>query len=130
MFTCQIRDFPDEIFQVTEFDLQEGLSELFSLSIVAVSALPDIDFQTILGHMSSLTVKRDGKKIREVQGLLASIENLNTDGGNAASPSDRPQNVGDYTQTRQSHLSTDSTINISMRRKMSHGYVKVINNKF
>ncbi|WP_439653085.1 type VI secretion system Vgr family protein [Providencia manganoxydans] len=80
VFTCQIRDFPDEMFQVTEFDLQEGLSELFSLSIVAVSALPDIDFQTILGRMSSLTVKRDGKKIREVQGLLASIENLNTDG--------------------------------------------------
>ncbi|MFY3770837.1 MAG: type VI secretion system Vgr family protein [Pseudomonadota bacterium] len=80
VFTCQIRDFPEEMFQVTEFDLQEGLSELFSLSIVAVSALPDIDFQTILGRMSSLTVKRDGKKIREVQGLLASIENLNTDG--------------------------------------------------
>nr|ELR5041854.1 type VI secretion system tip protein VgrG [Providencia stuartii]ELR5082308.1 type VI secretion system tip protein VgrG [Providencia stuartii] len=80
VFTCQIRDFPDEMFQVTEFDLQEGLSELFSLSIVAVSALPDIDFQTILGRMSSLTVKRDGKNIREVQGVLASIENLNTDG--------------------------------------------------
>ncbi|WP_204266655.1 contractile injection system protein, VgrG/Pvc8 family, partial [Escherichia coli] len=40
----------------------------------------DVDFHDILGGASSLTVKRDGIKIREVQGLLASAENLNTDG--------------------------------------------------
>lgn len=80
VFSCCIGGLPDETFQVTEFDLQEGLSELFTLSIMAVSSQPDVNFQSILGSASSLTVKRDGRKIREVQGLLAGAENVNTDG--------------------------------------------------
>ncbi|EDU57587.1 type VI secretion system tip protein VgrG [Providencia stuartii] len=80
VFNCRIDGLPDDTFQVTEFDLQEGLSELFTLTLHAVSSLLDVDFHDILGGASSLTVKRDGIKIREVQGLLASAENLNTDG--------------------------------------------------
>ncbi|WOB92453.1 type VI secretion system tip protein TssI/VgrG [Providencia sp. PROV175] len=80
VFSCTIGGLPENTFQVTQFDLQEGLSQLFSLSIQAVSPLPEIDFQTVLGAASSLTVKRDGKILRTVQGILAGAEQGNTDG--------------------------------------------------
>ncbi|WP_272661053.1 type VI secretion system Vgr family protein [Providencia sp. PROV150] len=80
VFTCTIGGLPENTFQVTQFDLQEGLSQLFSLSIQAVSPLPEIDFQKVLGVASSLTVKRDGKILRTVQGILAGAEQGNTDG--------------------------------------------------
>ncbi|MEQ5206844.1 contractile injection system protein, VgrG/Pvc8 family, partial [Proteus sp. fly-1067] len=80
VFTCQIGGLPASTFQVTQFDLNEGLSELFTLSIHAVSEQNDIDFSNQLGVASSLTVSRDGKTIRTVQGLLASAEQGNTDG--------------------------------------------------
>ncbi|WP_193017586.1 type VI secretion system Vgr family protein [Pseudomonas sp. FME51] len=80
VFTCQIGDLPESTFQVTQFDLNEELSALFTLSIQAVSEQSDIDFANQLGVASSLTVSRDGKTIRTVQGLLASAEQGNTDG--------------------------------------------------
>lgn len=80
VFTCTIGGLPDDTFQVTEFNLTEGLSSLFSLSISAVSALPFIDFQHHLGLASSLTVKRDGVLIRKVNGILAGAVQGNTDG--------------------------------------------------
>ena len=80
VFTCKIGGLPEQTFQVTEFSLSEGLSSLFSLSISAVSALPSITFDEHLGKASSLTVTRDGVKVRTVQGLLASAEQGNTDG--------------------------------------------------
>lgn len=80
VFTCQIGGLPASTFQVTQFDLNEGLSELFTLSIHAVSEQNDIDFSNQLGVASSLTVSRDGKTLRTVQGLLASAEQGNTDG--------------------------------------------------
>ncbi|MGK9025730.1 type VI secretion system Vgr family protein [Proteus mirabilis] len=80
VFTCTIGGLPDDTFQITEFNLTEGLSSLFSLSISAVSALPFIDFQRHLGLASSLTVKRDGGLIRKVNGILAGAVQGNTDG--------------------------------------------------
>ncbi|HEK2142258.1 TPA: type VI secretion system tip protein VgrG [Proteus mirabilis] len=80
VFTCTIGGLPDDTFQVTEFNLTEGLSSLFSLSISAVSALPFIDFQRHLGLASSLTVKRDEVLIRKVNGILAGAVQGNTDG--------------------------------------------------
>ncbi|HHZ7384336.1 type VI secretion system Vgr family protein [Proteus sp. G4390] len=80
VFTCTIGGLPDDTFQITEFNLTEGLSSLFSLSISAVSALPFIDFQRHLGLASSLMVKRDGVLIRKVNGILAGAVQGNTDG--------------------------------------------------
>ncbi|MRE60662.1 type VI secretion system Vgr family protein, partial [Morganella morganii] len=80
VFTCKIGGLPEQTFQVTEFSLSEGLSSLFSLSISAVSALPSITFDEHLGKASSLTVTRDGTKVRTVQGVLATAEQGNTDG--------------------------------------------------
>lgn len=80
VFTCQIGGLSEETFQVTQFDLQEGISQLFTLSIQAVSPLSEIDFNDVLGMASSLTVKRDGHILRTVQGILAAAEQGNTDG--------------------------------------------------
>lgn len=80
VFTCKIGRLPEQIFQVTEFSLSESLSSLFSLTISAVSQLPSITFEEHLGSAASLTVTRDGVKVRTVQGLLASAEQGNTDG--------------------------------------------------
>ncbi len=59
---ARLKGFLRAHFQVTPFDLQEESTELFTFPIVAVSSLPNVDFQTRLGCMSFLTVKRDGKK--------------------------------------------------------------------
>ncbi|MGM0939329.1 MAG: contractile injection system protein, VgrG/Pvc8 family, partial [Pseudomonadota bacterium] len=64
----------------TQFDLHEGLSELFTLTIQAVSPLPNIDFKRVLGDKCSLTVMREGIVTRKIEGLLASVEQGNTDG--------------------------------------------------
>lgn len=80
VFTCQIAGLPESTFQVTEFNLNEGLSRLFSLSISAVTTLPFIDFQSLLGVASSLTVKRNGKEVRTVRGILVGAVQGNTDG--------------------------------------------------
>ncbi len=80
VFTCKIGRLPEQTFQVTEFSLSESLSSLFSLTISAVSLLPSITFEDHLGFAASLTVTRDGVKVRTVQGLLVSAEQGNTDG--------------------------------------------------
>ncbi|MEY0875017.1 type VI secretion system Vgr family protein [Providencia manganoxydans] len=80
VFTCQIANLPEGTFQVTQFDLHEGLSELFTLTIQAVSPLPDIDFKDVLGDKCSLTVMREGVVTRRIEGLLSSVEQGNTDG--------------------------------------------------
>ena len=80
VFTCKIGQLPEQTFQVTEFTLSEALSSLFTLSVSAVSLLPSIAFDDHLGSAASLTVTRDGVKVRTVQGLLASAEQGNTDG--------------------------------------------------
>ncbi len=80
VFTCKIGRLPENTFRVTAFTLDETLSALFSLSVSAVSLLPSVDFQACLGSAASLTVTRNGVKVRTVQGLLASAEQGNTDG--------------------------------------------------
>ncbi|MEG0432912.1 MAG: type VI secretion system tip protein TssI/VgrG [Morganella sp. (in: enterobacteria)] len=80
VFTCRLRNLPEETFQVTEFTLNEALSSLFTLSVSVVSPLPALSFTDHLGLAASLTVERDGTKIRTIEGLLASAEQGNTDG--------------------------------------------------
>lgn len=74
VFTCHIHRLPENTFRVTEFTLNEALSSLFTLSVSVVSPLSSINFENHLGFAASLTVTRDGTKIRTVQGLLASAE--------------------------------------------------------
>lgn len=80
VFTCQFMGVPEGTFAVTEFHLTEHLSDMFTLSLSAVSALPSINFEDMLGFACSLTVMRDEQLVRRVRGLLASAEQQNTDG--------------------------------------------------
>ncbi|ENZ0348539.1 type VI secretion system Vgr family protein [Morganella morganii] len=80
VFTCKIGRLPENTFQVTEFTLNEEISSLFTLSVSVVSLLPAVRFKECLGMAASLTVTRNGTRIRTVQGLLASAEQGNTDG--------------------------------------------------
>ena len=80
VFTCKIGRLPENTFQVTEFTLNEEISSLFTLSVSVVSLLPSVRFKECLGMAASLTVTRNGTRIRTVQGLLASAEQGNTDG--------------------------------------------------
>ncbi|HEI9873536.1 TPA: type VI secretion system tip protein VgrG, partial [Morganella morganii] len=80
VFTCKIGRLPENTFQVTEFTLNEEISSLFTLSVSVVSLLPSVRFKEYLGMAASLTVTRNGTRIRIVQGLLASAEQGNTDG--------------------------------------------------
>ncbi|HEI8951367.1 TPA: type VI secretion system tip protein VgrG [Morganella morganii] len=80
VFTCKIGRLPENTFQVTEFTLNEEISSLFTLSVSVVSLLPSVRFKEYLGMAASLTVTRNGTRIRTVQGLLVSAEQGNTDG--------------------------------------------------
>ncbi|PHM66379.1 Rhs element Vgr family protein [Xenorhabdus stockiae] len=42
VFTCQIGSLPLTTFQVVDFSLQEGLSQLFHLSMTVVSSFDNV----------------------------------------------------------------------------------------
>lgn len=72
-FTARIGELPAETFDVVEFHLHEGLSELFELSITLVSSEADIDVQSQLLKRASLTVFSYGTEQRTVNGVVASL---------------------------------------------------------
>lgn len=80
VFTCQFQYLPEGNFSVTEFQLTEHLSDLFTLSLSVVSELPTLNFDDMLGFFCTLTVTRNGDVVRTVRGLVASAEQQNTDG--------------------------------------------------
>ncbi|WP_426577413.1 type VI secretion system tip protein TssI/VgrG [Xenorhabdus stockiae] len=80
VFTCQIGALSGTTFQVVNFSLQEGLSQLYHLSLTVVSSLNNIVLNDQLGTYASLTVTRDGKAERKVNGIVAGAIQGNTDG--------------------------------------------------
>src|SRR5262245_40345932 len=45
---------------VRHFSVSEALSTLFEVSVVAVSPLDDLDFETIVGHGASFAIRHPG----------------------------------------------------------------------
>ncbi|MBD2812435.1 type VI secretion system tip protein VgrG [Xenorhabdus sp. Vera] len=80
VFTCQIGALPGTTFQVVTFNLQEGLSQLYHLSLTVVSQLDNVVLNNQLGTYASLTVTRNGKAERTVKGIVAGASQGNTDG--------------------------------------------------
>ncbi|MGJ0625070.1 type VI secretion system tip protein TssI/VgrG [Xenorhabdus bovienii] len=80
VFTCQIGALPATTFQVVSFSLQEGLSQLYHLSLTVVSPLNSVVLNDQLGTYASLTVTRNGKVDRTVKGIVAGAAQGNTDG--------------------------------------------------
>ncbi|MDC9590970.1 type VI secretion system tip protein TssI/VgrG [Xenorhabdus sp. XENO-10] len=80
VFTCQIGSLPATTFQVVDFSLQEGLSRLYHLSLNVVCALDNVVLNDQLGAYASLTILRNGKVERTVNGIVAGASQGNTDG--------------------------------------------------
>lgn len=73
-FSCQIGALPIETFDVAEFNLSEGLSELFTLTLTLVSTSDSIDMQSQLLQSAVLTITVDGDVKRIVTGVVTSAE--------------------------------------------------------
>ncbi|PHM38805.1 type VI secretion system tip protein TssI/VgrG [Xenorhabdus innexi] len=80
VFTCQIGALSVTTFQVVNFNLQEGLSQLYHLSLTVVSSLDSVVLNDQLGTYASLTVTRNGKMERKVNGIVAGAAQGNTNG--------------------------------------------------
>ncbi|RQP29262.1 type VI secretion system tip protein TssI/VgrG, partial [Burkholderia ubonensis] len=63
----------DESFEVVEFTLHEGLSEMFLLQVELASTNPAIDFGQVLDHSGLLTIWQGGQPVRYVHGAISSL---------------------------------------------------------
>lgn len=77
-FSCKIGGLPDDTFDVLEFTLNEGLSELFTLTLTLVSKNANINLNHQLLRKASLTVSSKGIEQRTINGLVASVEQGDT----------------------------------------------------
>ncbi|WP_233634313.1 type VI secretion system Vgr family protein [Burkholderia cepacia] len=68
----------DELFEVVEFTLHEGLSETFLLQVELASANPAIDFGEVLDRNGLLTIGQGGQPVRYVHGAISSFVQRDT----------------------------------------------------
>uniref|UniRef100_UPI002AB6493A contractile injection system protein, VgrG/Pvc8 family n=5 Tax=Burkholderia cepacia TaxID=292 RepID=UPI002AB6493A len=61
-------------FDVVSFELEEGLSQPFTLSVDLASTDPSIDFAAVLDQPAQLTIWRAGQPVRYVHGLVSDFE--------------------------------------------------------
>src|SRR5699024_824878 len=73
-FDCQIGKLGDEVFSVTDFKLEEGLSSLFVLTLTVVSERADINLNDLLLRSAVLTVYSYGHKQRTVEGIVEEVK--------------------------------------------------------
>lgn len=78
VFTCKIGSLDAAVFAVAEFELQEHLSELFTLTLLVTSGDANIDYRAQLDLPASLTVKLYGVEQRTVRGIVSHISRGNT----------------------------------------------------
>lgn len=69
-FDCQVDGCAAGTFSAVEFTLEEGLSQLFTLTLTLTSSNPDIDVKTLILHNMNLTVFTDGIPQRQVIGII------------------------------------------------------------
>jgi type VI secretion system secreted protein VgrG len=69
-FDCQVDGCAPDTFAVTEFTLDEHLSELFTLTLTVISADADIDIKSLILCNAHLTVSQNGVFQREVIGII------------------------------------------------------------
>jgi len=65
---------------LARFNATEGLSELFEVSIDAVSTKPDIDFDKAIGQNCSLTIQSHTKPDRFFNGVLVAAQGIGGEG--------------------------------------------------
>ncbi|WP_392565271.1 type VI secretion system tip protein TssI/VgrG [Utexia brackfieldae] len=73
-FSIQIGELPLDTFDVVEFTLSEGLSDLFTLTATLSSKNANVDLQPQLLQKAQLTVYVAGQKQRTVNGIVETAE--------------------------------------------------------
>ncbi|MGF6594775.1 type VI secretion system Vgr family protein [Pseudomonas sp. 2835] len=61
-------------FDVVSFELNEGISQLYRLTIELVSTAADADFATLLDQPAALTIWQGNQAVRHVQGLISRFD--------------------------------------------------------
>ncbi|WP_426575254.1 type VI secretion system tip protein TssI/VgrG (plasmid) [Xenorhabdus stockiae] len=87
-FVCHIADLPADTFAVGEFSLQEGLSELFTLSMTLVRAgnanpfkpQTEIDLAALLMQDAVLQIFHGETEQRKITGIISHADWVGTDG--------------------------------------------------
>nr|WP_240350750.1 type VI secretion system tip protein VgrG [Pectobacterium brasiliense] len=72
-FTVKVGALPASTFSVVDFQLNEALNQPFSLSLNLASALPDVDFGTVLDQPCELLVWYEGELKRRVSGIISAF---------------------------------------------------------
>lgn len=75
-FRLQLPDGPP--FDVVRFELTEGLSQPFRLSLALSCFQHDIDLDALLDGPATFTIARDGQPVREVHGIVTAFEQGDT----------------------------------------------------
>lgn len=73
-FSVKVGDLSECTFDVVEFNLEEALSELYSLTLTLSSTNAEIDLSDQLLKKVSFTVFSDGQKQRTINGIVASLK--------------------------------------------------------
>ncbi|PHM72383.1 type VI secretion system Vgr family protein [Xenorhabdus sp. KJ12.1] len=87
-FVCHIADLPADTFAVGEFSLQEGLSELFTLSLTLVrngnpnpfKPQTEIDLAALLMQEAVLQIFHGETEQRKITGIISHADWVGTDG--------------------------------------------------
>jgi type VI secretion system secreted protein VgrG len=73
----------DDLFDVREFTLEDGLSTLFSIDIVAVSSNPAVDFEEIVGTQATFRIRGgervEGAAASQWSGIISEIHQLRSE---------------------------------------------------
>ncbi|MEI7181995.1 type VI secretion system tip protein VgrG [Pectobacterium carotovorum] len=72
-FTVKVGVLPASTFAVVDFQLSEALNQPFALSLNLASALPDVDFGTVLDQPCELLVWYEGELQRRVSGIISAF---------------------------------------------------------
>nr|WP_219606818.1 type VI secretion system tip protein VgrG [Pectobacterium sp. CFBP8739] len=72
-FTVKVGALPASTFAVVDFQLSEALNQPFALSLNLASALPDVDFGTVLDQPCELLVWYEGELKRQVSGIISAF---------------------------------------------------------
>ncbi|MCA6974090.1 MULTISPECIES: type VI secretion system tip protein VgrG [Pectobacterium] len=72
-FTAKVGALPASTFAVVDFQLSEALNQPFALSLNLASALPDVDFGTVLDQPCELLVWYEGELKRRVSGIVSAF---------------------------------------------------------
>ncbi|MDX1633265.1 MAG: contractile injection system protein, VgrG/Pvc8 family, partial [Marinobacter sp.] len=77
-FTARLGSLAADTFAVVDFQLTEGLSRLFQLTLNLASVFPDLTAADVLDQDAELAIHQDGELLRQVHGVVSSFSRADT----------------------------------------------------